>query len=335
MAEPTLSATSGDGATSAPAPPQEARVAGNDPAPKMDVSPSESTYSRAASPVAKRERKRERGSRKGEKRGRNGQSTNESTISPLPAVNTNKKSLAERLSSPVRPDVVRTSLSRADLKQTTLPARPLLPPKSANGLMSSQPPSNTSNKNTTRITVTETSPSRNRPPSPQSSDTAVASSSPERKGMVLEKLPMDSGTDVIKPFEKTTTPAFDWSEEPIDIVLSQTKTGGGPDVEVQPPTPLEASDGARSTVSNRPLRHQRPLSSDTTSRNRRERSPHKVHNPRNHSTPNAMPLIDASRARAPRSTRPVIRSDVFAMLSRSLRDSPPPRRDSPNPPASS
>lgn len=282
-----------------------------------------------ASPVVKKERRRERGSRKGDKRGRNGQ-TGGTTIASQSGPSPPKKSLAERLSSPVRHV---GSQPRGHLKQIPPTAHSSSPLKSTNGLPSTHSPSNS--VSSTRI---DTSPVRNRPASPQSSDTAVASSSPERKDLVLEKLAMDTVNEVVKTTELPPSGAFDWAEEPLEPIPSQTKTGGGLEVEIQPPTPLEEISKRETrpqVASSRLPRHQRPMSTDITQRNRRERSPHKAHNAKNHSTPNATPAPDNTRARAPRTSRPMLRPDAFAMLSRNLRDSPSPRRhESPNPPAS-
>lgn len=157
----------------------------------------------------------------------------------------------------------------------------------------------------------------------------------ESKDTPISESKVPSLADAKDPSFLTST-SFDWSEEPtpFDPIFPQSSVI----LDIEPPTPLEELPSAHANanlgspvLSTMRTRAQRPLSGDITPRQRRERSPHKTHNARNHSAPSPGGL-GATRTRTPHATRPIIRMDALAMISRSLRESPTPsRRESPAP----
>lgn len=157
----------------------------------------------------------------------------------------------------------------------------------------------------------------------------------EKAPELLESKDTSISESKVPSFADTST-SFDWSEEPtpFDPIFPQSSVK----LDIEPPTPLEELPSAYANanlgspgLSTMRTRAQRPLSGDITSRQRRERSPHKTHNARNHSAPSPGGL-GATRTRTPHATRPIIRMDALAMISRSLRESPTPsRRESPAP----
>ena len=289
-----------------------------------------------------RERKRERG--RGKDRERREKIT----------VNSPKKSLIDRISSPTRPDS--TPLRINESKSSSLPHHPSLPPKPLTNPFDS-------------VSLSRINGNANLPPrtgyswraprvdkSPLRESVAVSGSISTAQTELRNAPVTQSSLDTPEEPNETHT---DWSsthastdndaEEQADkssaaeppTSLSNTDIA---QVEVEPPTPQEELPAESGQVQSALISHssprtrtQRPLSSDVTPYVRRDRSPYKMHNSRNHSVPHfgsdsSSPYGGVNRTRAPHATRPIIQLNALAMISRSLRESPtPPRRESPAP----
>lgn len=331
---------------------------------------------------ARSERKRERGrGRDKDKKMTVINNTISSTDSNLSTSTTPRKSLIERISSPVRPAPIMVSsqpdkspirtahdTSEARSPASTLPYHPSLPPKPLTSPFPESP------RRTNAPHSKPSSPWRQRHDEvlktvnalvadasgaesgvirsahqlvPQATQVPEKTKSEEVQGLGTT-LESTSKVDATRPDTKETsyadkddiflsTSKFDWSDEPTPFDPTFPVK-----LDVEPPTPHEELPPTPSSAPVKPSlaspgfanarsRAQRPLSGDITPRSRRDRSPHKTHNARNHSAPNAGGLSSA-RTRAPHATRPVIRMDALAMISRSLRESPTPsRRESPAP----
>ncbi|KAI5125029.1 hypothetical protein M0805_007453 [Coniferiporia weirii] len=318
----------------------------------------------AAVPVKKeRERRRERGSRKDkERRALNAASTLQ-VKGPVGAPSLTgfaKKSLLERLSSPVRSGPVTNparpdmSLSKRSIQPVIEPKSPpphpphhSLPPKPANGFENHRLPARSTGS--WGVDLPKDSPPEENKSVPQASKATVAPVPKEEPAVVTGEA-ADSSDNPAHPTTETKEPpaayggSFDWSEEPTPFDGAVWRTAESLEVGVEPPTPLEenatpdvstpiATPAVTSTRPSARVRSQRPLSTDVTPHSRRDHSPHKTHNARNHSAPHVGPGPAATRTRAPHTTRPVIRMDALAMISRSLRETTttPPRHKSPAP----
>ncbi|KAL5508031.1 hypothetical protein ACEPAH_5649 [Sanghuangporus vaninii] len=364
-------------------------------------SPTESSMSMSLSvpPPVKRTRERRRGGRRDkEKRASLASQVNGTGDKQVQLTTTPKKSLLERISSPIRPEPplllqeIKPAVapSSSDQVITSAKSEPnvsrngALPPKPLN--LPKKPPPSSKTSGSWRASKGERLlPKDLNPPvksvpiataaqdSPEPTEkvaTAVPTVEPPAKEEVnvdssnlLEETPI--GTSSVVPREHTVpatnTSSFDWSEEPISLNNANQLDDDWPPVEVVPATPsnnvireappastptipLTADNTERkSSASPSPrFRSQRPLSGDSTPRPRRERSPYKTHMPRNHSMPHAGSMGGSrsrpspspspspfGRPRPQHVSRPVIRMDALAMISRSLRESPPPRRESP------
>ncbi|KAL5527608.1 hypothetical protein ACEPAG_6409 [Sanghuangporus baumii] len=361
-------------------------------------SPTESSMSMSLSapPPVKRTRERRRGGRRDkEKRASLASQVNGSGDKQVPLTTTSKKSLLERISSPVRPgppfllqetkpalvpsssdQVITSAKSEPNVsRHGTLPPKPLSLPK--------KPPPSSKTSGSWRASKVERLLPKDRNPPPESVPNAtVTQASPEPTEQVADAVPTieppakEINGDSSNPpkeatntapsavSDKDTVPAtntssFDWSEEPMALNNADQPDDDWPSVEVEPATPsnnviLEAplastptiplsvdNTETKSSASPSPrFRSQRPLSGDSTPRARRDRSPYKTHTPRNHSMPHVGSVSGSGsrsspspspfgRPRPQHASRPVIRMDALAMISRSLRESPPPRRESP------
>ncbi|KAH8118330.1 hypothetical protein DFH11DRAFT_1723253 [Phellopilus nigrolimitatus] len=294
-------------------------------------SPAESTVLLSAPARRDRERKRERGRGKDkERKAASAASQADAQLSESkPIITLQRKSLLERLSSPTRPEPL------------ALPSQPDLSPVEPKPHLPLKP-----------AALSKASQSDNSPPKedhafaqePVVSDglgTYLAKGKlTEHNGPAEDTSSISSNrTSETKVDLLDANDSFDWSEEPVSFDSVVPNAADRPHVDIEPPTPLE--DGVAYSSSTFPVstsksilrqRSQRPLSTEIIPHQRRERSPHRTHNPRNHSAPHVGPGHAAARTRAPHSTRPVIRVDALAMLTRSLRESPtPPRHESPAP----
>ncbi|KAL5476511.1 hypothetical protein ACEPAI_3368 [Sanghuangporus weigelae] len=331
------------------------------------------SMSLSAPPPVKRTRERRRGGRRDkEKRASLASQVNGSGDKQVPLTTTPKKSLLERISSPVRPEpplllqeakpalvsssseqVITSAKSEPNIsRHGTLPPKPLSLPK--------KPPPSSKTSGSWKASLSE--------PAVQ-----VASAGPVGEPPAKEEVNGGSSnpskettnTAPLTALEEVTVPATnasssDWSEEPLSLNKVDQPDDDWPSVEVEPATPLNnaipepppastptiplIADNTETKSSGSPsprFRSQLPLSGDSTPRARRERSPYKTHTPRNHSMPHAgsmsgsgsrSSLSPSPFGRPPRpqhASRPVIRMDALAIISRSLRESPPPRRESP------
>ncbi|EJD01212.1 uncharacterized protein FOMMEDRAFT_147808 [Fomitiporia mediterranea MF3/22] len=321
-----------------------------------------------APPVKReRERRRERGSRRDkEKRASLGLQVNGTKGTQASLAATPKKSLLERLSSPVRPDppaaLEGSNLPNSNsdqrivtsVSEPALPHHPSLPPKPVSTPKKLVPSGK--NAGTWRDKRPEANtPKEKTPPAPSMSITngkAVDDSPSEPSGQVHIIAPPPERTETINEFGKPDeSSTFDWSEEPLSVEPPADPQTEPPinitiepvaPTEVTPPqepstidspllawetsTPTKPSENA---LANPRLRMQRPLSGDATPRQRRDRSPYKTHNVRNHSAPHNGLGGVGGRSRPQHSSRPIIRMDALQMISRSLREDPPSRRESP------
>ncbi|KAL5530195.1 hypothetical protein ACEPAF_6452 [Sanghuangporus sanghuang] len=361
-------------------------------------SPTESSMSMSLSvpPPVKRTRERRRGGRRDkEKRASLASQVNGTGDKQVQLTTTPKKSLLERISSPVRPEPPLLQETKPALVPSSsdqvitspksgpnVPRHGALPPKPLS-LPKKPPPSSKTSGSWRASRVERLLPKDLNPPvgpipiataaqdSPEPTEqvaTAVQTVEPHAKEEVngdssnlLEETPNDASS--VTPGEDTVpatnTGSFDWSEEPISLNNANQPDDDWPSVEVEPATPSNnvipeappastvtrplTADNTETKSSGSPsprFRSQRPLSGDSTPRPRRERSPYKTHTPRNHSMPHAGSVSGSGsrsspspspfgRPRPQHVSRPVIRMDALAMISRSLRESPPPRRESP------
>lgn len=376
-------------------------------------SPTESSMSMTLSvpPPVKRTRERRRGNRRDrEKRASLAAQLNGSNDKQAPLVTTTtpKKSLLERISSPVRleppplpesargppvPDLaMSSSMSEPNFSQRgSLPPRPLglpkkpLPPtktlSSWRDNKGERPAPKEIGSPAQHVELVLNGPKPSEPPKqraegiPSSMKEAVSTDSPNEPVQPTNVTPAEPKKEAT-PAANTTS--FDWSEEP---ALAPAEDGW-PSVEVEPATPANdvapvtppiANTNITAASTTTPISHspvpnitetksnpsasprfrsQRPLSGDNTPRPRRDRSPYKTHNPRNHSMPHAgagarsgsgssggsAPGSRGSPTSSPlgrphrgqHASRPILRVDALAMISRSLREStPPPRKESP------
>lgn len=278
--------------------------------------PEEKQVPEADRAPARRERKRERG------RGRNASSLKVDAAA--------KKSLLERLSSPVEAHSDRVDSSeqsdagpegrapqfagRQSLKELPAFSQPIAPsPDKPEDRLAEVPRVSTEKETATKV---------------QPGGTDPAARITEDAKSVTEQL--------------KNARSFDWSDEPVSFdapLVSEVPRA--PIVDINPPTPLAetapllappTSSPASLSVRDRPprTRSQRPMSSDNTHRPARDdRLPHKTHNPRNHSMPHvSLSGAPNGRTRQPHATRPVLRVDALNMIARNLRETPTGKRSS-------
>ncbi|KAL5487825.1 hypothetical protein ACEPAI_5933 [Sanghuangporus weigelae] len=364
-------------------------------------SPTESSMSMSLSapPPVKRTRERRRGGRRDkEKRASLASQVNGTGDKQVPLTTTSKKSLLERISSPIYPEPpslrqeTKPALipSSSDQVITSAKSEPnvsrhgALPPKPPS-LPKKPPPSSKTSGLWRASKVERPLPIDLNVPAESVPSATAAQGSPEPMVQVASAVPVveplakeEVNDDSSNPpkettntapstaLEEVTVPAtsassFDWSEEPMSFNKADQPDDDWPSVEVEPATPSNnvipeappastasisyIADNTETKSSGSPsprFRSQRPLSGDSTPRARRERSPYKTHTPRNHSMPHTDSVSGSGsgsraspspspfgRPRPQHASRPVIRMDALAMISRSLRESPPPRRESP------
>lgn len=289
---------------------EEKREIPSQPSPSQNHLPEEVSAPQVDEPSQpRRERRRERGNKRD--RERRGQvNTSQSNAPSSLTLVVPKKSLLERLSSPVRSDIPSTLPNPKVSRYTSSKSQPSVKSeinKEKSPFVTQEKKSNL--HDSANVVDTETD--------AISEDTTSNTSSLETK---------------VEPND-TNKHSFDWSDEPMDFetlpVFDPPKVVEAPKLDVKPVVP-EVSTTPVSFTSNAPsaparssprLRSQRPLSSDATGHSRNNRSSHRTHNPRNQSEPH-VPASAGVRTRAPTTTRPKIRSEALAMLTRSLRESP-------------
>lgn len=305
------------------------------------------------------ERKRERGRGKERERKAAIPATNGVSTAQQNFNNTSKKSLLQRLSSPVRPESS-TQIGRLDASPSrmgvngttglsgptsTLPHHPSLPPKPITSAFGRSPNTTIAKSNGVQAShPINPQPSWKAPgfdKSPTKSTFGGASGvqpSEELDATPESKPETDLLKNDVDTNEPGTTPESKregCSGLPLEgnVETKESALSSSLQVDVEPPTPADEAPNALVPLLE-DMRHsprsrtQRPLSGDITPRAVRDRSPYKTHNARNHSAPH----IGLARVRNPHTTRPVLRMDALAMISRSLRESPtPPRRESPAP----